>query len=377
MRNILSIFIILFLITSIIPFSFADVQTDALTQSELIPISSLPPKETKNVSISLHESIEIKTNQPMKKDSMHSNLVNTSTSDSFEKKIYLSEKLKIDTGLFESTIFFNSINPQPQTILDRFFTNDKTKERKKDSKSNILSADKLINNFGNDVSEFLVTNSFIQINPFLILDNIYKPNIDTDFSLLPENLIDFTSNLFTSHYDLPNLSIPETNQQYFLIIFVPLILFLFLHSEGFEFNISKLHQPLSFVLILIILSTVVITPYSISSSYWPMAYAEQSVFDYNTSTPVDSTSSSSTPAEDTESTGVSPSTNPSSSENTSSSSTPAEDTENSEATTSDNTSTPVDSTSSSSTPAEDTESTGVSPSTNPSSSENTSSSSTP
>ena len=406
MKSVFSLIAILFLLTSSIPLGFAETPIDSL-ESETSPIVSSAPKESRNISISLQESIGMTSNDPQKKSSsINPNTI--SQSEDLEKVVYFSENLKISSSIFEQSVVHNMFVEQPQTSLDRISQIEKIKDRKKNLKIDSLLSNELIVDEKIESSDLLFSEfSSIQVNPLSILENINLHNLDQLF-LFNENL--FVDNLdqFTFSSDIfTNISFSETDQQYVLILFAPLVFFLLLYSEDFKFKISKLHKPLSFVLIVIILSTVAITPYSISSSYWPMAYADDSAFDDNTTasadntsssstpaedtetseastsdstdSPVDSTSSSSTPAEDTESTEVSSSTQPTASaDNTSSSSTPAEDTETSEASTSDSTDSPVDSTSSSSTPAEDTESTEVSSSTQPTASaDNTSSSSTP
>ena len=368
------------------------------------PTISSTPKETRNISVSLKESVGIASNSPQKKTSIEQPLI-MSTSDTFGKTIYLSENLDINSSMFEQTVQFASFIPQQPATIDRTSQADKLKDRKKNSKLDLLLADeiKTSNHFDATISSSLNTVPLVH-DPISSLKN--NPDLMNFDLLFDEKLFVDTSSEFISLLDqLTTLEVSQTNHQYFLIVLAPLVFFLLLRSEEFEFNISKLHQPLAFVFAIIIISGGVITPFSIGESYWPMAFADDSEIDThttssedsasssstpaedaessdststNTSTPVDSASSSSTPAEDAESTGDSSSTHTTSSEDSaSSSSTPAEDAESSDST-STNTSTPVDSASSSSTPAEDAESTGDSSSTHTTSSEDSaSSSSTP
>ena len=88
-----------------------------------------------------------------------------------------------------------------------------------------------------------------------------------------------------------------------VVIFTPLVFFLFIFDEDVKFKFEKIRPLLSFICVFIILSTVIVTPYSISSSYWPEAYADTGNINYlisdNTTASTDDTSSSSTPSEDT------------------------------------------------------------------------------
>ncbi len=341
MKSVLSLIIILFLISSNIPFGFTEVPVIDVTSSEISPIVFSTPKESRNISVSLQESVGISTNSPLEKDPTSQPIV-MSTSSSLGKMVYLSESLHITSSIFEQTIALNSYIMQPQATLDRVSQIDKVKDRKKNSKADLLLADESVDNLKIDItSNLLLSNNLpILTDPLLILENNVQHNFYDEFLLFSENsIIDPTSKFIFSFDNLLNTLFSETDQQYVLIIFAPLVFFLLLRSEGFEFNISKLHTPLAFIFVVILLSTTVITPYSISSSYWPMAYADTSAFDDNLTASADNTSSSSTPAEDTETAEVSTSTNSTASaDNTSSSSTPAEDTEIAEATTSNQTS---------------------------------------
>ena len=353
MKSVLTIILILFLVASNIPLGFSDLQqTDAPIPQNFVDDSSAL-NETRIISISLHENIGIVSNQPSKKDSIDYSSISY-TSESFKKLVSLSEKLDIKTSLSEQQIQFNTFLKQPQATLDRISQIDKVKDRKKNIKSEILYLDDTYKQDSSDdfnliESPISQTTFFVDLPPIISnsvfdynfenilqsIDGFVDPSLDTIFNFVVLN--------FYSSFDL--------DVNFVVIIFAPLVFFLFIFAEDVKFKIEKIRPILSLVFVLILLSTTVITPYSISSSYWPMAYADTSVFDDNSTASADNTSSSSTPAEDTET---------------------------AEATTSDSTDTPVDSASSSSTPVEDTESTGVSSSTNSTASaDNTSSSSTP
>ena len=403
LKAVLSLITILFLITSSIPFGFADVTYSVTPVIDDSPIVSSTPKETRNISVSLNESVGIASNSPQKKTSFEKPLI-MSESDRFGKMIHLSESLDINPSMLEQTVQLNSFIPQQPVAVERT-QSDKLKDRKKNSKLDLLLVEETIVQPNSNTEILSPLNiSPIIYDPTSFLNNNIDPiNLDL---LFDEKFFEETTLQFFSTLDqLTTFDVSQTTQQYFLVLLVPLTFFLLIRSEDLDLELSKLHQPLAFVFALIIISGGVITPFSIGEAYWPMAYADNSEIDThitssedsasssstpaedtessdstsdNTSTPVDSASSSSTPAEDVESTGDSSSTHITSSEDSaSSSSTPAEDTESSDST-SDNTSTPVDSASSSSTPAEDVESTGDSSSTHITSSEDSaSSSSTP
>ena len=140
MKSVLSLIIISFLISSSIPFGFADLQqTDALTPQNLTDDSSAP-KETRIISIYLNESMGIASNQPSKNDSIDYGSV-TYTSESFKKLVVFSESLGITSYTAEQQIQFNTFVKQPQATFDRVSQIDKVKDRKKNLKSEIFYLD--------------------------------------------------------------------------------------------------------------------------------------------------------------------------------------------------------------------------------------------
>ena len=302
MKSVLTIILILFLVASNIPLGFSDLQqTDAPIPQNFVDDSSAL-NETRIISISLHENIGIVSNQPSKKDSIDYSSISY-TSESFKKLVSLSEKLDIKTSLSEQQIQFNTFLKQPQATLDRISQIDKVKDRKKNIKSEILYLDDTYKQDSSDdfnliESPISQTTFFVDLPPIISnsvfdynfenilqsIDGFVDPSLDTIFNSVVLN--------FYSSFDL--------DVNFVVIIFAPLVFFLFIFAEDVKFKIEKIRPILSLVFVLILLSTTVITPYSISSSYWPMAYVDTSVFDDNSTASADNTSSSSTPAEDTE-----------------------------------------------------------------------------
>jgi len=341
LKSVLSLITILFLLTSSIPFGFAETTTNDSTIPETLSLVSSTPKESRNISVSLHESVGIASNSPQKKSSAINPTI-ISESEHLGKTIYLSEELNLISSILQQTVGHNSFVIQPQATLDRISPIEQIKDRKKNSKIDLLSLDdsnqhEFSNNLISFDSNILKTSLFT--DPLkLISDSIIEQNFENNL----ESINIFENESFENLSVYVNILDPSFlfDNSFVILIFTPLAFFLFIFSEDVKFKIEKIRPVLSFVLVFIILSTVVVTPYSISSSYWPEAYADtgdmnETIFD-NTTASTDDISSSSTPAEDTSA---------------------------SEATTS-NTDTSVDSTSSSSTPAEDSESTEVSSSTN-------------
>ena len=405
MRTLLSFIAILLLVTSSLPAGFADITP--VDSSNIESIEQPITQTKKTISIDLDESMGFSTDDPRKTQVKDTSLF---IADHTSKSIHLDEDLSISTSASDQKIHYDYVTVQIQPTVERILHTDKLRDdRKKNPKIESIYLDDLDQQQSEDLisidSNIIQTTFFA--DPFnLITDLISEQNIFESVNIFEEQSITNTFNSI-SNFD-PSLFFDNS---FIVVIFAPLVFFLFIFAEDVKFKFEKVRPFLSLIFAVIILSTAVITPYSISSVYWPEAYADtgdidEPIYDNTTastdntsssSTPaedtetvedstsdntdasVGSTSSSSTPAEDTESTEVSSSTQPTAStDNTSSSSTPAEDTETVEDSTSDNTDASVGSTSSSSTPAEDTESTEVSSSTQPTAStDNTSSSSTP
>ena len=341
MRTLLSFIAILLLVTSGFPIGFADTTpTDSSTKES---IEAPVIQSRKIISISLEEAVAISSGPTKKKQIENTHNSVNIWNDSSLKFINLNEDLTLRTTTTDQFIYLDLIVAQPQTIIERISQQDKIRDdRKKNSKIDLSYLDdsnqhESLNNLISFDSNILKTSLFT--DPLkLISDPIIEQNFENNLESINifenesfENIFVYV-NLFDSSFLFDN--------SFVILIFTPLAFFLFIFSEDVKFKIEKIRPVLSFALVFIILSTVVLTPYSISSSYWPEAYADtgdmnETIFD-NTTASIDDTSSSSTPAEDTSA---------------------------SEATTS-NTDTSVDSASSSSTPAEDSESTEVSSSTN-------------
>ena len=405
MRTLLSFIAILLLATSSLPVGFADTTPIDSIDDESIEQPILQTR--KMISIDLEESMALSTGSQEKNKIENTSLY---VADKTSKLIHLDESLSLVTSTSDQTIHLDYVTIQLQPTVERISQTDKLRD---DRKKNI----KIESFYFDDNSYQQESEDLISIDTNLLKTTFFADPFNPLFEENFQNILksvnifedDSYVNILTSVSNFDPSFIFDNS--FVVIIFAPLVFFLFIFAEDVKFKFEKVRPFLSFVCLFIILSTVIVTPYSISSSYWPEAYADtdnmneiistqqtastddtsssstpaedtgssEATTSDNTSTSVDSTSSSSTPAEDTESTEVSSSTQQTAStDDTSSSSTPAEDTGSSEATTSDNTSTSVDSTSSSSTPAEDTESTEVSSSTQQTAStDDTSSSSTP
>ena len=139
MKSVLSLITIIFLITSSVPFGFADLQTTLIPQNSVDDSSA--PKENRIISLSLHESVGLVSNPSPKNNFMdHNNVVYNS--ESSEKQVSFSENLGILTSTNEQQVQSVQFVMQPQAALERIVQPDKLREdRKKNLKSEILYLD--------------------------------------------------------------------------------------------------------------------------------------------------------------------------------------------------------------------------------------------
>ena len=338
MRKLLSFIAILLLATSSLPIGFTD--TIPIDSSNIESIEQQITQTRKTISVNLDEKMGL-TSDPQRKDQIQK--TSFFVADNTLKSIHLDEDLTLRSSTSDKQIHFDYVMVQPQPIVDRILQTDKLRDDRKKS-LNLKSLDINENNQQQSEDLILIDSNIIKTTFFADLFNVISDPMSGQFILESLNIFEDQSFVILSDsvYNFDSLFLFDSS--FVIVIFTPLVFFLFIFSEDVKFKIEKVHPILSFALVFIILSTVVLTPYSISSSYWPEAYADT----YADTDDINYLISDNTTA---------------STNDTSSSSTPAEDTSASEATTS-NTDTSVDPASSSSTPAEDSESTEVSSSSN-------------
>ena len=111
MKSVLSLITILFLITSSIPFGFAEISTTDLMPSYTSVIVSPTPKESRNISVSFYESVGVATNSPLKKNTaIGSDII--IESENLGKTVYLSEQLNLISSINEQTVVHHPLVAQ-------------------------------------------------------------------------------------------------------------------------------------------------------------------------------------------------------------------------------------------------------------------------
>ena len=156
MKSVLALITILFLITSSIPFGFTEIYGQDVIPTKTSPIVSSTPKESRNILVSLHESVGITSNAPQKKVPTFEPTI-MSTSDVLGKTIFLSERLDITSSILEQTVQLKSFVVQPQATLDRVSQIDKVKDRKKNSKVDSVLANEFVDDSVITTSDLLLS----------------------------------------------------------------------------------------------------------------------------------------------------------------------------------------------------------------------------
>jgi DNA-binding LytR/AlgR family response regulator len=99
LKSVLSLITILFLLTSSIPFGFAEISTTDLMSSDTSTIVSSTPKESRNISVSFYESVGVAANSPLKKNTViGSGIIIESENKSESIKVDLNNVLLIKSA---------------------------------------------------------------------------------------------------------------------------------------------------------------------------------------------------------------------------------------------------------------------------------------
>ena len=210
MKSILSLFIIAFLITSSIPFGFADHHIDTVPQN-----SESSSTQSKIISVSLDENIGLESNKPADDKPIESaNVVDGQ--DSFTKFVFFSESLDIKSSLVENQIYLKPFVVQPQTSIDRISQIDKPKDRKKNSMLELFLDDDFNSQpFDIQLQSFNLENLFNIFNFESFLELHDQNNLLDKFSTLNNPLsVEYENNFSFNFENLFNLTFSETESQF-------------------------------------------------------------------------------------------------------------------------------------------------------------------
>ncbi|MEK6947240.1 MAG: hypothetical protein AABX32_06560, partial [Nanoarchaeota archaeon] len=272
----LSIFLIgilfssLFSITDISVFGINDQNIE--TNFENIEINSKFNSQIVSTihNVSLSEQITLVTNDESNDSNVSQQHIQST------KNVELNEKLSIlENDKLDNLINYVKHNSEKLTILERVYPNRIRENTKIDFNEITLShitlkqivnnydIDNLINkqslNVNLDIIKYLVPT--IYIFDFVQNNNVFSNNNDA--------LVAFIQNV---------ISIVDENDQYFFVLLVPLSGYILLRTESRNINFINTRLVSSSILTIILMSSAIMTPFSIGSNYWGIAYAEEFSF---------------------------------------------------------------------------------------------------
>ena len=219
-------------------------------------------------NVLLFESVTITTNdETTDSDTSQQQIQST-------KNVKLNEKLSIlENDKLDNLINYVKHNSEKLVILERVNTNRIRDITKFDemTTSSIISKP-IIDNY--NISD-LISKQLLNVNLNLV-----------QYSIPTFSIFDFAqdNNIFSNNYDLlvasaQNIvSVADENNQYFLVLLVPLSGYILLRTESRNTNFINTRLASSSILTIILISSAVLTPFSIGSSYWGIAHADELSF---------------------------------------------------------------------------------------------------
>ena len=254
--------------------------------------SEISSHRSKVIFVSLTEKVDVSDDKiPTKDQFVSSEKVSTHT------MLDVVDKLVITENDIKQQIFFSPIH-QFQSTMDRILNSASTRSDKRKPNplvdSSILPL--LISDINNDLSSTEKIRVLNYLEFYKSLDTWFYDSLDSftetlyqdfvghenllldDFFVLENSLTGFDK-LFNEVFDVRDTS--------FILIFFLVAGFVIIRSDKEYKQFTKIKPILSFTLIIILISSAIFTPFSISHSYWGMAFAEESSADLPTE-PVES-----------------------------------------------------------------------------------------
>ncbi|KEQ57391.1 Concanavalin A-like lectin/glucanase protein [Marine Group I thaumarchaeote SCGC AAA799-N04] len=256
--NVIFAFLILSSILTTIPVDgFSDQSTESLIFEN--PNKSSTPKIVTHHTLSFHEKIAMNTDNAKNNSS---DVLGSSYSS--HKEIKFNEKLQLTVSqLDEKILNFGIVSNDRIAILDRI--NDKQ------SRASFTTSGLKLSEVENSVVEELFA---IQLPVGLELEQIQFNKLFEDISdsLVPiQSLLIISSEVNDDSSQLGNTV---------LVFFIaPIIGYVLLRSEKEKLQFYEVKKFFSIFVLVIMSSTILLMPLSVSSSYWGMAYAEEFSFD--------------------------------------------------------------------------------------------------
>jgi hypothetical protein len=275
LKKIFSLFCITILLTTFLTFStFSNEQTFAA--NVVAPSIIQLPSKISDSKISIHHKLDLHENISVKSNDNSKNI--PQTSDQIQTKsvsINLTENINVYTNENNKKILENIKHESEQkAIFERIFPKQISDNYSKNSQKSIRLIDLVSNSDSNTNNYFDEINiekyssvNFYDLNFIQISDTIFSVE-DQNFDHESLDLFYLSINSFVS---VDNGSL--------LIILLPIVSLVFFRSENQNPQWNQFRRFFSFVLIIILSSSLLITPLSVSNGYWGMAYGEEFSFE--------------------------------------------------------------------------------------------------
>ncbi len=262
--------IMLFSIGFFIP---SNINADFNSDQEIFSITS--ENSLNNFELNIYEETIMGVSQyhkiTLKEEFLINDQKNNENNNQKELKSYtmlLKEEIKIfDNKQLNNFFIIPNFNSFDVTTLEIIFKKSKIHRTQSQSITlDILSNNYLKNNFIENINPFLTTLSF---QSFFSLFEIKQINLSENTS--PTKFLDLQTNSKSIDF--------LSDEQYIGILFViPIAGLALAYAENTRFKIKKIYSIPKYFLIFILLSTFVVNPLLISSSYWGIVYAEEFSF---------------------------------------------------------------------------------------------------
>jgi len=229
--------------------------------------------ETQKITVTNHHNVILNESINIKSDdqSQSNDVKNTKPKVTTTKHISLTEKVSLSLDVFDGETSGKLKDKSEQlAILERI--TDRQKSKLKESEKVSVSFSNLEEN-----QKHTTQDSSEILNPLKnleLIDEYYvSPNLELISVLLPNDRgppIDYFSSELTD---------PNYSSLHALLLFIPIVGTVLVSSEKSRIQFYEFKKLFSYVFVIILLSSATITPFSISSSYWGMAYAEEFSFE--------------------------------------------------------------------------------------------------
>ena len=256
-----------------------EIQQEKIVQTE---VSNL--QDPKQHQIDLAEKLAINVNDMSQQEKQNDS---TEKISGIHKTINLSERLEVSASNFKhDTVVALKQSSDRKTTMERIWNSDRIRFNGK----SIVADDDLWSKQTtvDDLTSLIENGKQLTVQPYIAhqienntirsLDKILFVQLDAVDNLISNHNIAVLfgiSNSLKNNFTEIIYDVVDAKNPTILLLLVPLTGYILIRSEEEKIESYNFKQILSFGFAVILISSAVITPVSISSSYWRHAYAEE------------------------------------------------------------------------------------------------------